>query len=384
MAKKGSGLEELVRAYFAKQGYLAVRGAPYRYEDDEVTDIDVWLYGRLNASLRSKAIVDVKDKRSPKAYERILWARGMQLALGCDRAIVATTDINPRVVRYAQSQKVSLLTRQFLQRLEKGMTTSDRLSMEDFFSNIQRFPNHRQDGDWIKRVLDAKSAVVSLPPFPAFNKACMSFRFFGDRCSTRPQFREQAIRGAFVSASLACVALDMALERVVYEDAATRYETISAGVAYGDSGESKTQNSIKMVLSVVADGMENGRAVARQVKDAIERQIINLRGDVVAEYFSREHNAAPLFNVAKELDNAAHATTPEKLTDLSVDARSVIGIFADFTHVNRTDLFRPLPKEQPEKSEPLASTLADVTKAPGLSSSQEQEGPESSEFPKLI
>jgi hypothetical protein len=111
MAQKGAGLEELVRAYFDRQGFFALRGVSYQFEDEEVTDIDAWLYGRQSASVRTRTIVDVKDKRSPKAFERVLWARGMQLALGCDRAIVATTDRGAKIVRFAHQQKVALLTR---------------------------------------------------------------------------------------------------------------------------------------------------------------------------------------------------------------------------------------------------------------------------------
>ena len=95
-ARKGADLEEFVRAYFARQGFFALRSVSLRFEDEEVTDIDVWSYGRQSASIRTRTLVDVKDKRSPKAFERILWARGMQLALGCDRAIVATTDSTQR------------------------------------------------------------------------------------------------------------------------------------------------------------------------------------------------------------------------------------------------------------------------------------------------
>src|SRR3546814_21157467 len=90
-ARKGANLEELVRAYLARQGFFALRSVSLRFEDEEVTDIDVWSYGRQSASIRTRTLIDVKGKRSPKAFERILWARGMQLAPGGARALVATT-----------------------------------------------------------------------------------------------------------------------------------------------------------------------------------------------------------------------------------------------------------------------------------------------------
>src|SRR3546814_17868977 len=57
---------------------------------------------------------------SPKAFERILWVRGMQLAIGCDRALVATTETDPRIARFARDQKVALISRAFLSRIEIG------------------------------------------------------------------------------------------------------------------------------------------------------------------------------------------------------------------------------------------------------------------------
>jgi hypothetical protein len=203
MARKGAGLEELVRAYFARQGFFALRGVSYRFEDEEVTDIDAWLYGRQSASVRTCTIVDIKDKRSPKAFERILWARGMQLALGCDRAIVATTDGGTKIVRFAHRQKVALLTRDFLDRLQSKLETSDRMTLEQFIDNIQTYQDHKQDGDWLRRISDAKSALISVQGYPAFNKAIGAFRFFAERAQTRPRHKEQALRGAYLTAALA-------------------------------------------------------------------------------------------------------------------------------------------------------------------------------------
>lgn len=89
---KGYELEEILKSYFWQAGYFAVRGVPFRIEDEDVTDIDIWLYERPAASTRRRMIVDVKNKRSPKASERVIWTAGLQKALGVDGAIVATTD----------------------------------------------------------------------------------------------------------------------------------------------------------------------------------------------------------------------------------------------------------------------------------------------------
>ncbi|WP_146208072.1 hypothetical protein [Azospirillum sp. TSH64] len=342
--RKGSDLEELVRAYFSRQGFFALRSVSYRYDEEEVTDIDVWLYSRQSASVRTKIIVDAKDKKSPKAFERILWTKGMQIALGCDRAIVATTDCNPKVVQFAQQQKVSILNKGFLEKLERGIETKGRLTLEQFIENIQTYQSHKQDGDWLKRISDAKSSLASLHGFPAFNKAMSSFRFFSERAETRPHHREQAIRCAFLSAAIGCIALDSALERVIYEDHHVRYNSILKGVTYGDAGDARTQKSIETVLNIISRGVENGRVIAKQARDGIHGIFEGIRAEIIAETFSREQNAAMLFSVARELDNKAFGSEPKALLELSKDAKSIIGIFADFVEIGRKYLLTP-PQE---------------------------------------
>jgi hypothetical protein len=336
---KGAGLEELARAYFARQGFVAVRSVSIQFEEEEVTDIDVWLYGRQGGGVRTRALVDVKDKRSPKAFERIMWARGMQLALGCDRAVVTTTDTNAKVTRFAQQQKVALLTAAFLRRWSGGNDVlKGRLSLEELNASIQSYAGHKQDGDWIRQIAAAKSAVVSLAPYPAFNKAISSFRFFAERAATRPQHREQALRGAFLSAALACIALDSALEKLAFEEPPARHRLLYAGVTYGDAGDNRVQASIDTVLSVISKGVKNGRAIARQTSDALEEMFAGVRAEIIAEFFSKEQNAGHLFTVARELESRAHARARSDLTDLSVEAKSIIGVFADFVGAKRTAL----------------------------------------------
>lgn len=336
--RKGAGLEELVRGYFALQGFYALRGVPLRFEDEEVTDIDVWLYGRHSTSVRTRAIIDVKDKRSPKAFERILWARGMQLTLGCDRAIGATTDNNPKVMRFAHQQKVSLLSKAFLARLEKSIDTTDRLTSEQFIACLQKYTDHKQDGDWLKAVADSKSAAASLHGCPAFDKAIAAFKFFAQRAETRPLHKEQALRGAYLTASLACIALDSALERILYEDSSSRYAAIANGVTYGDAGDAKVQSSIETVLQVIENGMQNGRVIAQQAKGALNKMFESVRADIIAEHFQKEHNASPLFIVAKELDDHAHSSQWPRSAPMSSAAKTILGVFSDFVQTKRVAL----------------------------------------------
>ena len=287
MAGKGPDLEELVRAYFDRQGFFALRGTSFRHEGEQITDIDVWLYGRHSPNVRTRIIVDVKNKRSPKAFERILWVRGIQLALGCDKAVIATTDTSKNITRFAQQQKVTVLTKNFLELLRNKLDMTDRLSLEQFTENIKRYVHHKQDGDWLKQIADTKSALVSLEGYPAFNTAMGAFGFFARRVETKLQHREQAVRGAYHTAALACIALDSALERVVYDDQTQRYRSIRDGVTYGDVGDARVQTSIESVLKVIKEGVDNGPAISRQAEEAMRRMFKEVRADIIAEHFSK-------------------------------------------------------------------------------------------------
>ena len=324
-----------MRTYFDRQGFFALRGISFRYDDEEVTDIDVWLYGRQSASVRTRAVVDVKNKRSPKAFERIMWVRGIQLALGCDRAIVATTDRNTKIASFANQQNVSLLTKDFLSRLQNRLDTGARLTLEQFTENIHSYAEQKHDGDWWRQIVEAKSAILSLQGYPAFNRSVAAFRFFAERLETRPHQREQALRCAYFTAALSCIALDVALERIVYDDRRSRYKSILQGVKYGDTGDERVQRSVKTVLQVISDGMDGGRAIARQADVALNSMFDSVRADIIAEYFSIEANAAKLVDVAIELDHHAHRISASEIQTVSVDAKSIIGVLADHVSARR-------------------------------------------------
>lgn len=284
------------------------------------------------------------------------------------RAVVTTTDKNAKVSRFAQQQKVALLTAAYLRHwVGDEDILKDRLSLEELTSNIQAYSGHKQDGDWLKQITVAKSAMASLAPYPAFNRAIASFRFFAERAATRPQYREQALRGAVLSAALACVALDAALERLAFEEPKARYRLLYEGVTYGDAGDNRVQKSIDTVLSVIARGVNNGKVIARQAGDALEEMFSSVRAEIIAEFFAKEQHSSHIFPVARELEFRAHARDRADLTGLSIEAKSVIGVFADFIGAKRIAL---LSSEFETKTTPTVSGVKSNRAASSLNDAQ--------------
>lgn len=165
------------------------------------------------------------------------------------------------------------------------------------------------------------------------------------------------------------MALDAALEKLAFEDPATRHRLLYSGVTYGDAGDNRVQASIDTVLAVISKGMKNGRAIARQTNDALEEMFAGVRAEIIAEFFAKEQNGAHLFPVARELEFRAHARARSEMTALSIEAKSIIGVFADFVGAKRTalmssDFVTPQPNYAPQPAVAKSPATAGAPQKP--------------------
>src|SRR3546814_179293 len=173
----------------------------------------------------------------------------MQLAIGCDRALVATTETDPRIARFARDQKVALISRAFLSRIDGSDESLQRLSKEEFYAEIKRYPAAKQDGDWIKIVEGVRSSLISTHGFAAFNHAMKAFSFFANRIDVRAQSAEQAARCAYLVAAVGCIALDSALSGLFYDDVVSCRRPIQLGRASSSAEHTSELQSLMRISS---------------------------------------------------------------------------------------------------------------------------------------
>lgn len=333
MAKKGGIFEETVREYFSRRGFLAIRGVLFQHQANDVTDIDLWLYGKQPSGFRLRAIVDAKNKRSPKAFERILWVRGLQAITNADKSFVATTDTSPTVARFGQEHDVLVISSSFLADVVPD-GNGGRFSNEEFESKIRDYKSWKEDGDWIKTIARLKASVLSASPFQSFNIACSAFKFFSERIHTRPNHEDIAFRCAMLAASFACLALDRGLESYQFRTAKERNMAIQWGIAYGDAVDGTARKSISTILDVIKEHIDGGKPISAQVKRFFEELPSNLRADIVSDYFSDQNNFQDLFRAARELERLAYVVDHDALA-LPVEAKAALGVLADFCEVDR-------------------------------------------------
>lgn len=324
---KGLLAEENLRNYFLEAGYFVARGVSLFQGDVEVTDVDLWLYHRTSAIHRSRTNVDIKSRQKAKAFERVLWAKGVQSVLGLDDAIVATTDKRPNVKAFANKNGIKVLDGDFLQRLQ-SRTQHDRLTEEEFDEKIGESGMDRLCGGWRDRLHNSKGRLVSALDFHGCNFWLAEIgRFFSDFASGSRE--ESALRGAYLNAAYFHIGLDFRYQAIAFETQETRYASLLHGFRFGEQ-------DIKPVEQILRD-------IAPQVARELRNAAVSGREGILAQFFSEHRVMTRLFDVARRFEAAAYARQVPYPDALDADLKIAVGMFADHIEMDRRRILRPGP-----------------------------------------
>jgi hypothetical protein len=329
-------MEEVLRTYFLKSGYFVVRGVPFIYAGFDVTDIDLWLYNRVSSVSRELSIVDIKNKKTPQAIERIFWTKGLQAALGVSKAIVATTESRADVRRFGKDIDVLVLDGRFIKRLsDSSPNMSGRVSDDEFRAMLVDNTLGKLDGDWPGRIRMAKARLASGLSFDSFNYWLGEAHFFAEQALGRQQRQEQALRCMYLTLSFAALAVDYILRDLSFLEESDREAVLRDGFTYGERGQTGTKSLIDLSVNLISEFTERGSALAAEVRSRFDAAVGQLQTNVLSQYFSRAETGRILFEVAKELENLAMAKNFQAHASASTGVRSVIGCVLDFWGIDR-------------------------------------------------
>jgi hypothetical protein len=333
IVSKGSSMEELLRIYFLYAGYYVVRGVPFVYEGFDVTDIDLWLYGRPSSVSREISIVDIKNKKTPQAIERIFWIQGLKQAIKANNAIVATTDKRQEVKDFGKDMGVFVLDGSFLNRLQSrfGENLKSRLTDEEFNLKIDGYELEKIDGDWKRRIYRAKSLFSRGLSFDNCNAWLEQGKFFAEQAITKPQQREISLRCLYLICSFIAIAIDFILKELSFLEQAEKTILITDGFTYGSSARKLVDMSMRLIEQYASDG----RTISNQVRTGINRQLSELPTNILGEYFSRNDVTKSIFNVAKEFEKLAMEREFSTHSAASIDLRGVLACLLDYWSIDR-------------------------------------------------
>jgi hypothetical protein len=329
-------MEELLRDYFLKAGYYVVRNIPFVYEGFDVTDIDLWLYGRASSISREITIVDIKNKKTPQAIERIFWVQGLRQATNATNAVVATTERRQAVKDFGADMGVLVLDGSFLTRLTKpNELSTDRLGQEEFAAMIEGYYLGKLDGDWKGRIFACKGLLSRGLSFDNCNAWLSHAKFFAEQVITKPTQREIALRCLYLVCSFIAIAVDFLLKDISFVEQTERARILKDGFTYGSKGNTGMKRILNIAMGLVEQHAVNGNVISNQVRSSVERQLSSLNTIILGEYFSKTEATKSLFSVAREFEHLSMQRSFSPHSNASIELRGLLGCLLDFWAIDR-------------------------------------------------
>jgi hypothetical protein len=313
---------------------------PYRIDDEDVTDVDVWLYERPAALSRRRLIVDAKNRTKPKAAERLIWARGLESALKIDGAIVASTDKRPSSHRLAKSIGVTLLDGDAINKLATTpkLQSGDQHSSEDYDRLFKAVDTARRNADWRSASLLARSSLLTSFGIHSANTALRVVGFFGEQAVLAAPKSDQAqvaLRGFYSACAYAAIGLDFVLADLAFQSHDDRRAALISGVRYGQINFREALTLVRTAIGLVRQHVSNGGSIAAQVERGFDQQAARVPAEIIAEYVARMSTTDALYTIARELERNAFKIDILHYDALTVEARSLVGVFLDFHGISR-------------------------------------------------
>lgn len=319
----GARAEEAIRQFFLRLGYFVVRNVRYRYNNEEITDIDVWAYGKGSPTHRERVVIDCKYKlKQAHVFERILWVEGLKRSLGVEHAVVATTDKRETARMFASRFQVRLIGPEILDKLIGQITDRETLTTEEFIKAVVPIDD-KLIGGLRERFDHSKSLLLRLD-FDAVNQHVENLFHFVQE-SARLQDKTMAIRLSYLSAAFFLITLDFALRDGVFLSEQRLKNKIEEGIRYGTRG--------RIGANAFLD------SVGKKKRLEAIRLAESIRADIPADFFSRYVGTDWFIETAVALERAAYNREFMPVAMLSSPAQSVLGVLLDFLQIDRHTLF---------------------------------------------
>lgn len=326
---KGELMEEKLRIYFLNNGYYVVRGIKYSFKGNDITDLDLFLYGRVSTLTRELTNVDIKNKKSPKAFERILWTKGVQQLLNFNNCVVATMDKKPATREYASKHNITLLDGSFLQKLNYQLT--DRISEEEIlilFSNNFSYKTFNRKS-WKDLYEESKSRLLDQLDFSGYNYNLILLKYFAYKIFD-PQKKDVAIRIIYAFLSHNLLTLDYIMKDISFLEPEERKSIIESGLKYGNLGRDGIQKTLEMAIKI-----SNSTTTATQINKAIDDTNV----DSLKEFFTRQEIIKNLFKVSIKFENLAYAKSITHPNFLDPELKNILAILIDYFDISRKKFF---------------------------------------------
>jgi len=368
---KGAVLEEVLRAYFLRAGFFVIRGVPFRFADEDLTDVDLWLYERPTGTARRVQICDIKYKQRPKAVERIFWTSGLADALDVDGAYVATTDKRKSLRSVAEKLDLQLIDGTDIQRIQNSQSIlyADRIGDEQLIQELQAVDKDFRNKNLQEARIDILSSLSEGFGAPSAVRALEGFgRLAASAVSYHPDSRAARAAGrlAYLAAAIACESLDYVSVGAAFRTMDERRELILNAVRLGALSDEDGQQTLKLAIALVEKYAPGGKSAAGAVEAGLKRDLERIPAEIVADQAVRLLKSDQLFMTGRELEMASYHVSLPPFDSLSVATKSMLGALLDYAGVDRERFAKAW------KAGPTIETPKEMTEAVAKEGSPQQ------------
>lgn len=331
---KGEKAEEVLRRFFLEQGYFVVRSVPFLYSENDVTDVDVWLYGKASNFTRERINVDIKNKKKSKPFERIIWAKGLQASLRFEGCLVVTNSTRKDIREFALSNSVAIIDKTLLENLlEKGIDSS-RIVEEQFVQEISSESSSVGKDDWKERYRMSKARVLNKLNFDGCNEYLTEIEYYLEQSSLRSNRTLVPLRLLYINISLFLICLDFTVKTFVNLDRRSRMDLLISGFNYGERGKERTDKIINTAIQL-ASSVIVSQSLPQTLRMEVEKQTKERPVNILADFFGRTANINCVFEIAKSFERAAFSSVIKAPSELPTELQSIVGLLADFYRIDR-------------------------------------------------
>ncbi|WP_105384364.1 hypothetical protein [Neorhizobium alkalisoli] len=335
---KGGAAEEALREYFRGLGSFVLRGVPVKEGSETVTDIDLWVYTRSSPLSRHITIVDIKNKKRGKAFERAVWLKGLQAAVGADDAVIASQGARDTAYKFANRLQIKVLSSGVFDAIVKR-----------YSNDGERLPFEVVDREWRGTTIDRSNVGVFVEAARLEVSRGIDFAALNHwvddavKLLKEARDRERLVTGPITRAfyftcALVSIAADFLGRELVLADHDARKEHFRSGMIFGQSDDAAARRYLDFAESVATDFLDQSGAAAAKIRSGFEKAAAELPVEGLVEFFSKANSGQELFKAAQALEDAAFAKKLAKPSELAVEAKVVIGLLSDYGGVRRSEI----------------------------------------------
>lgn len=344
---KGGLAEECLREYFRELGSFVLRGVPVWEGTEEVTDIDLWIYTRSTAHSRHIAIVDVKNKKRSKPYERAIWVKGLQITLGANESIIASQGIKESAQRFSERLNVRVISKSVFEAIiRKYASQPERLNSEELNIAWRATDIGKIN---IKSIVDlAKSEISNGINFQTLNTWLDQASDLLKLSIEREKSPGPILRAAYMCAALLAIGADFLAKDHSLSDRKARYDHFKQGMMFGTSDTTSSKSYLDFAENVVTEFLDPSGSAAAQIRYGFEKSVEKMPILDFVDYFSKPHSSIELLKAALALEVACHARNAKSPKYIeSIEAKILLGLIGDYAGLRRKDVLGT--KESVEK-----------------------------------